>query len=133
MRKISPAKPYSGKSWRTAAEHARRSGWMNAAPGAPAQNGSLKPVHTLHAIRAPERITVDGILNDSVWTKAPVERGFIQRDPIEGQEPSERTEIRIVYDDVSIYFGVRLLDREPEKIVRQLSRRDNYSDADCFT
>src|SRR5262249_53963198 len=47
--------------------------------------------------------------------------------------PSERTELRAVYDDVSIYIGVRLFDREPGKIVRQLSRRDDYADADRFT
>lgn len=91
-----------------------------------------KPAHTLHAFRTNEKITIDGILNDPVWKKAPVEFDFTQRDPIEGVEPSERTEIQVAYDDSSIYFGVRMFDKEPERIVRQLSRRDDNPDADYF-
>ncbi|HEY2384419.1 MAG TPA: DUF5916 domain-containing protein [Terriglobia bacterium] len=91
-----------------------------------------KPAHTLHAYRTDEKIAIDGILNDPVWKKAPIEWDFTQRDPIEGVDPSERTEIQVVYDESSIYFGVRMFDREPEKIVRQLSRRDDVPDADYF-
>ena len=36
--------------------------------------------------------------------KAPAEFDFTQRDPIEGKEPTERTEVRAVYDDAAIYF-----------------------------
>ena len=104
-----------------------------AAPAMLAQNAQRKPAHTIHAVRASEKITIDGILNDAVWMAAPVEVDFTQRDPIEGVKPSERTEIRVAYDDTSIYFGVRLFDKEPDKIVRQLSRRDDGFDADYFT
>ena len=98
-----------------------------------AQRGTGKPAHILHAVRTVEKITLDGNLNDAAWMKAPVEWDFTQRDPIEGQDPTERTEVRILYDDASIYFGVRLFDAEPQKIVRQLSRRDDYADADRLT
>ena len=57
---------------------------------------------------------------------------FTQRDPIEGVDPSERTQIQVAYDDTSVYFAVRLFDKEPQKIVRQLSRRDDNPDADYF-
>src|SRR5262245_27380194 len=97
-----------------------------------AQSGPAKPPHTLRAIRVSEQITIDGSLDDAIWTKAPVERDFTQRDPDEGKEPSERTELRTAYDDGAIYFGVRLFDTEPQGIVRQLSRRDDYADADRF-
>src|SRR5579883_701101 len=101
------------------------------APGAYAQAGK-KSAHTLHAFHATEKITIDGVLNDPVWMKAPIEFDFTQRDPIQGADPSERTQIQIAYDDASIYFGVRMFDKEPEKIVRQLSRRDDNPDADYF-
>jgi hypothetical protein len=94
---------------------------------------SAKPVHLLRAARVNERIVIDGRLEDAAWVNAPMEWDFTQRDPDEGKEPTERTELRILYDSTSIYFGVRLYDREPQKIVRQLSRRDNYADADRFT
>jgi hypothetical protein len=98
---------------------------------AAAQNRK-KPAHTLHAYRTNEKITVDGVLSDAVWKKAPIEFDFTQRDPIEGVDPSERTEIQVAYDDTSIYFGVRMFDKEPQRIVRQLSRRDDNPDADYF-
>jgi hypothetical protein len=96
-----------------------------------AQN-ARKPAHTLHAFRVTEKIVVDGVLNDSAWMKAPIEFDFTQRDPIEGVDPSERTEIQVAYDDTSIYFAVRMFDKEAPKIVRQLSRRDDNPDADYF-
>jgi hypothetical protein len=98
-----------------------------------AQNGALKPVHTITAVRAPEKIMLDGVLNDKVWEQAVPATEFTQRDPDEGMPATERTELRIAFDDSAIYFGIRLFDSEPDKIVRRLSRRDNYSDADTFT
>jgi len=98
-----------------------------------AQNGSTGSERVVHAVRTSSRIALDGILNDETWMSAPFESGFTQRDPMEGKEPTERTELRVAYDDSAVYIGVRLFDSEPQKIVRQLSRRDNYSDADFFT
>jgi hypothetical protein len=94
---------------------------------------SRTPIHVLHAVRIPGKIIVDGSLDDQSWMNARAEWGFTQRDPTEGVEPSQRTEVLIGYDDVSIYVGVRLFDTEPQKIVQQLSRRDDYADADRFT
>src|SRR6266571_2247328 len=98
-----------------------------------AQNSAGTSVQTIHAVRTSEKILIDGILNDKVWDSAPPATEFTQRDPDEGKAPTERTEVRIAYDDANIYFGIRLFDSEPEKIVSRLSRRDDYSDADYFT
>src|SRR5580765_5480725 len=90
----------------------------------PAQNN----VQTLRAVRTSEKILIDGLLNEKVWEAAPPATEFTQRDPSEGKAPTERTALRIAYDDTNIYFGVHLFDSEPQKIVRRLSRRDDYSD-----
>ena len=99
----------------------------------PAQNGSAKSARTITAVRVSEKVILDGVLNDRVWETALPATEFTQRDPDEGKPATERTELRVAYDDFNIYFGVRLFDTEPQKIVRQLSRRDNYADADTFT
>src|SRR3989449_1515942 len=99
----------------------------------PAQNGAAKSARTITAVRASEKVILDGVLNDRVWEAALPATEFTQRDPDEGKPATERTELRVAYDDFNIYFGVRLFDTEPQKIVRQLSRRDNYADADTFT
>ncbi len=83
------------------------------------------------AIRASEPITIDGVLNEEAWQQ----RGysdFIQSDPIDGAQPSEKTEVWIAYDERNLYVAVRLYDSEAEKIVRRLGRRDDDVDSDWF-
>ena len=55
---------------------------------------------------------------------------FIQREPNEGGEPSQRTEFRVAYDATTLYVRVRAFDTEPDKIVTYLTRRDDNSPGD---
>ena len=83
--------------------------------------------------RATGPVSVDGRLDEDAWAAAHVADAFLQRDPDEGEPPTERTELRLLYDDKALYVGARLYDSEPDKIVRQLSRRDEETEADGFT
>jgi hypothetical protein len=47
---------------------------------------------------------------------------FTQIDPDEGQPATERTEVRVLYDDRALYVGVRLFDRDAAQIGRRLAR-----------
>ncbi|MFL5352801.1 DUF5916 domain-containing protein [Archangium sp.] len=84
----------------------------------------------LHAARASGPVVVDGKLDEDTWAKAPVFDGFVQRFPVEGAAPSERTELRVLYDDRNVYIAVTCHDSEPALINRNLGRRDSdlYSD-----
>src|SRR4051812_23460316 len=84
----------------------------------------------LHAARASGPVVVDGKLDEDTWAKAPVFDGFVQRFPEAGQAPSERTELRVLYDDRNVYVAVTCHDSQPELINRNLGRRDSdlYSD-----
>jgi len=76
-------------------------------------------------------ITVDGVLDELVWQDAVPATGFIQREPYQGQKATERTEIRILYDNEAIYFGVWAYDREPEKlIINHLEQDFSHQDDD---
>jgi hypothetical protein len=90
-------------------------------------------VATVEAARVTTSPRIDGHLDDDAWRHAKPATEFLQKDPDEGKPPSERTELRIVYDGAAIYVGVKLYDREPARIVRRLSRRDDNADADRFT
>ena len=81
-----------------------------------------------------EAPTIDGdVIGDSVWAAAPAVTGFVQTAPFEGQPSSERTEVRIVYTDTTLYFGVVCYDSQPSGIVLTDSRRDSSLDeADSF-
>jgi len=80
--------------------------------------------------RAPRPPVIDGRLTDEVWAAAEVLSDFTQVDPDEGQPATERTEIRILYDDTALYVGARLFDRQATKISRRLATRDADGDAD---
>lgn len=87
-------------------------------------------VPSYRAVRAAAGMVIDGKLEEPVWSTATPADGFRQRDPQEGEPATERTEVRVAYDDGALYVGVRLFDREPGKIQHRLSRRDDDADAD---
>jgi hypothetical protein len=87
----------------------------------------------IEAARCAEKITVDGQLNEVVWTGTTAITGLTQSDPIEGAAPSERTEVRVAFDGGALYVGARLFDQSPAAIASQLARRDRQVTADTFT
>jgi hypothetical protein len=94
----------------------------------PALSGDgARTVHAVH-VGIPPRI--DGLLDDTVWNETTPATDFLQLDPDEGQPASERTEIRVIYDDDAVYFGCMFYDSEPGKIVSRLTRRDNEIESD---
>jgi len=67
----------------------------------------------LSAVRASGGITVDGALDEPAWSTAPIANGFIQNDPREGSPATYDTEVRVLYTDDALYFGVWAKDEEP--------------------
>ena len=90
-------------------------------------------VPEVRAVRLATPIVVDGVLDEEVWTSAPAVTTFVQRDPTEGAAPSEKTEVRLAYDDEALYVGARLFDSHPAGIVARLGRRDADLGADEVT
>ncbi|HEX9727332.1 MAG TPA: DUF5916 domain-containing protein [Gemmatimonadales bacterium] len=88
------------------------------------------PAVAVAARAVPGSPSIDGRLDDAVWQLATPITDFTQRDPDEGQPGTERTEVRILYTDAAIYFGVRAYDSEPDRIAGQLTRRDDSSPSD---
>jgi len=73
------------------------------------------------------------VLDDPAWQDVPAPVEFWQTAPDAGQPSSERTEVRIVYTESAIYFGVVLLDRDPSGLTTSDSRRDSpLDDTDSF-
>jgi hypothetical protein len=86
----------------------------------------------IRAVRLQEQVTVDGILSESVWQNEFGISEFIQKDPIENAQPSQKTIVRIVYDDEAIYVGARMYDSRPDSIIGRLGRRDAQINSDLF-
>jgi len=85
------------------------------------------------AVRLTQPVVVDGVLDEEVWEKAPPVTAFVQREPNEGAAATEKTEVRIAYDDEALYIGARMLDSKPAGIVARLGRRDASLTADELT
>src|SRR2546425_12662582 len=85
---------------------------------------------SITAVRVTAAPRIDGILDDDVWKLAQPATDFIQRDPDEGKPASERSEVRVLYDDEALYFGCMFFDSDPRNIVARLTRRDNEIESD---
>ena len=72
-----------------------------------------------------EAPTIDGFVDEAVWARAEPFTGFVQQAPIAGNPATERTEVRILYDESAIFIGVILYDSEPDEILVTDSRRDS--------
>ena len=77
-----------------------------------------------------ERIRVDGQLDEPVWKRAQPATDFVQQDPEFGAPATERTEVRIVYDDERLVMGVTCYDSEPDRLIGYQRRRDEFLPAD---
>lgn len=85
------------------------------------------PRPTLTAVRAPGPIDVDGVLDEAAWTAASPATDFVQSTPNTGYPASERTEVRVLYDDDALYIGAMLYDSAPGGIIAQQMVQDFYS------
>lgn len=68
---------------------------------------------------------IDGKLDDIAWLQGSWQGNFIQHEPYNNSEPSQKTEFKILYDDNHIYVAIRAFDSAPDSIVQRLTRRDN--------
>ncbi|MFC1561336.1 carbohydrate binding family 9 domain-containing protein, partial [Candidatus Latescibacterota bacterium] len=79
-------------------------------------------------------INMDGILNEPDWARAEIASGFVQREPEEGIPATEKTEVKILYDNENLYIGVMCFDSEPDKIIHNQMQVDGFlEDDDNFT
>ncbi|MGD8727503.1 MAG: DUF5916 domain-containing protein, partial [Gemmatimonadales bacterium] len=58
--------------------------------------------------RIPEvEVAIDGFLDESVWERAAVLRGFSQYLPVDGRFAEDSTTVLAFYAETAIYFGIR--------------------------
>lgn len=91
-------------------------------------------VKILEAVRTNSPPKIDGELTDRAWLNKPVASDFIVSFPSFGQKASQKTEVKLLYDDDAIYIGAYLYD-DPHLIRKQITARDNeqQNDVDFFS
>lgn len=98
----------------------------------PLYSFTQNPEKQATAVRTSVAPKIDGLVNDSVWDKATPINDFVQYHPYFKAKPSQKTEVKILYDDNSLYIGAMLFDTSPDSILKQLGDRDDELNADGF-
>ncbi|MCB1019815.1 MAG: carbohydrate binding family 9 domain-containing protein [Acidobacteria bacterium] len=80
--------------------------------------------------RVSSDIHIDGVLDEPAWREGKPIGKLVQRLPNSGTEPSERTEVTLLYDDDNLYIGVECYDSEPERVIGTLMARDSVITSD---
>ncbi|MDX1911144.1 MAG: DUF5916 domain-containing protein [Saprospiraceae bacterium] len=101
-------------------------------PDASAQ-AQLAEKKTLEAVRIQEKILLDANLSESAWQNAPAADQFLYSWPTPGKPASQRTVVKVLYDDASLYIGAQCFDTHPDSIFHRLSKRDELENTDFFS
>ncbi|MEP6991992.1 MAG: carbohydrate binding family 9 domain-containing protein [bacterium] len=101
---------------------------LAAAQPAPVFNGRAGQVNV-----APPRIdttvTIDGVLDEPVWSRAAVLTGFSLYAPVDGRPAPDSTEVRVWYSGDAMYFGIRAF-AERGTVAATLADRDRIGSDD---
>lgn len=71
---------------------------------------------TVRGARTGGHFKIDGLLSDPAWTETVPFTDFRMVEPVPDGQPSEKTEVRVAYDDHHLYIGVYCHDSQPGKI-----------------
>ena len=94
------------------------------------QTSPTDPVRSAVVTAITSEIVIDGSLDEAAWRQAPTIGDLVQRIPVAGAAPTERTEVRLLYDEDNLYIGVMCHDTEPDRVLASQMARDASLNAD---
>ena len=91
-----------------------------------AQESGKSAEKQLRIVRTDTAPVIDGRLDDAVWATASTIDDFVTAEPNEGDEPSEYTQVYVLYDRDALYIAARAwhssLDLLVDRVLRQGER-----------
>ncbi len=97
---------------------------VSLAPVAAFAQAGLRPTTSAARIETGQAPTIDADLSDPGWANATVIDDFKQKEPLPGAAPTERTVVRVMYDENNLYVGVYAYDSMPDQIIARAMARD---------
>jgi len=87
-------------------------GPQQSADGSAAEGVLLPPAerYRVQPTRVQNQPQLDGVLDEDAWLEAAVIDSFVQQEPAEGDPATERTVVRLMYDDQAVYICVEAYD-----------------------
>jgi hypothetical protein len=95
-----------------------------------AQSSRERP--SVRAAQTSEVPRIDGVLDETAWQTAEAIDTFTQQEPQEGQPATDRTEVRVLYDQGHLYIGVHAHASEPVVATEMRRDSDRLFDEDNF-
>lgn len=88
----------------------------------------------ISACKSTTKIVVDGKLNDVDWQNAVPVNSFIEVEPYQGTPAKHGTQVKVVFDERFVYFGVYAKDSNARRNIRvpALNRDFVFEDNDLF-
>jgi hypothetical protein len=80
---------------------------------------------TVRAVRINQPLSIDGALDESLYTEVRSISDFVQVEPDGGQNATERTETWIAYDDDHVYVAFKVWDSQMDTLIATEMRRDS--------
>ena len=85
-----------------------------------------KPEPSLYIQKTVQNITIDGILNETVWQQTEKANDFYISTPIDTSYARSKTEVMLTYDDKNLYVAAVCYDEIPgEYIIQILQKGEN--------
>jgi hypothetical protein len=87
----------------------------------------------LQAQLTKENILIDGKIDEPAWKNVTPASDFVMYQPDNGKPipDTQKTEVRVLYNNDAIYIAALLYD-DPNKVLKEISQRDNFGTADLF-
>ena len=76
---------------------------------------------SVKAYRSPVKPLINGVMDPGEWGSSNPSTEFFQIDPKELAPPSEKTTVRVMFDDEALYIFLEAFDSQPEKIKKTLA------------
>ncbi len=90
-------------------------------------------VKSYHIQQTNEFITIDGKLNETIWSTVEVANDFQQQFPFDTSKAKNKTDVRVTYDNKAIYISAVCYEKPGKKYIVESLRRDfGFKRSDCF-
>jgi hypothetical protein len=79
-------------------------------------------------------MVIDGKLTEESWANCEAASDFLMFNPDNGKpiSPNLKTDVKVLFDDQAVYIGAVMFDDHPEKILKEMTQRDDFGSADHF-
>ena len=83
-----------------------------------------RDLYRIHVSKISTEITIDGILDEPIWSQAEKADSFFRMLPIDTGYAVSQTEVMLAYDETNLYLGITCHDTFPGKRPVESLRRD---------